>query len=346
MVSVRIDLMSDTVTQPTEAMRRAMYEAEVGDDYYREDPTVRALEERAAALLGKEAALFVASGTMGNLVSTAALSSPGHVVVAEASSHILRVEGAHLARISGMQVRTVPGVKGVVSSEALEEAVAVHTGGVGFPRVRLLCIENTHNAAGGTFYTPAQIRALRQACDRHSVKLHVDGARIFNAAVAQGIPAAELARDADGLTFCLSKGLACPFGSLVVGDHAFVEAAREVRQMIGGGMRQAGIMAAAGLVALETMIVRLAEDHENARLLAQGLVALGFKIDLSRVVTNIVFIDGFPKNLTRDPFVDGLLQKGIRVGRAGASRVRMLTHCGVTREDIQEVLKAAGQLVR
>lgn len=338
-----IDLRSDTITQPTEAMRRAMAQAELGDDYYGEDPTVRRLESMAAEMLDKETGLFVTSGTMGNLVSIMTHAQRGDAIVVEEDSHTYLNENGGIAAIAGLLPRPVRGHRGVMAPEQIEGALLSDE--VLHARNRLICVENTHNVAGGTCWTVEQMRAVRTVADEHDMALHVDGARIFNAAVALNIEAAQLAADADSLTFCLSKGLSCPYGSLIVGSKDFIVEARRNRQMVGGGLRQAGVMAAAGVVALETMIDRLAEDHEHARLLAEGLRELGCKLDLASVQTNMVFFQLEPGRLSQDEFVRKLNDAGVRVNRPRGERIRMVTHYGVTRADIQETLRAVRRLL-
>jgi threonine aldolase len=342
-VSRIVDLRSDTVTQPTKEMREAMRNAVVGDDYYREDPTVAELEELAAAKLGKEAGLFVASGTMGNLVSILTHTQRGDAVILEAEAHVYRCETAHLAAVAGVMPKRVKGNKGILDPADVE--VAMFAEGVLYPKARLLCVENTHNAAGGTCVTPARMSTLKEVADRYGLAIHVDGARIFSAAVALGVDPQELVKEADSATFCLSKNLACPFGSLIVGDREFIERARRNRQMVGGGMRQAGIMAAAGIVALQTMIDRLSEDHANARVLAEGLFELGLEIDMEAVQTNMVFLE-VPSEMTEArEFVQDLGDLGVRVNPPAGRRVRMVTHYGITREDVEYTIQAARKAI-
>lgn len=338
-----VDLRSDTVTQPTEEMREAMRNAVVGDDYYGEDPTVTALEELAAAKLGMEAGLFVTSGTMGNLVSILTHTRRGDAVILEAEAHVYRCETAHLAAVAGVMPKRVKGNRGILDPRDIEEALFAE--GVLYPRTSLLCVENTHNAAGGTCVTPAQMEAVRKVANRHGMAIHVDGARIFSAAVALGVDPKELAKDADSLTFCLSKNLACPFGSLIVANREFIKGARKNRQMVGGGMRQAGIMAAAGAVALQTMIDRLAEDHDNARVLSEGLLHLGLEIDMEAVQTNMVFFQVPPEMMGAQKFVQDLSTSGVRVNPPVGRRVRMVTHYGITREDIEYTMQAVKEAI-
>jgi threonine aldolase len=335
-----IDLRSDLETQPTDAMRRAMATAEVADDYFGEDPTVRTLEERAAKLSEKEAGLFVTSTTMANLLGVASQTRHGDVVIMETQAHIYRCEGAHTATISGTLPKQIDGVLGVLDAEKVEEAIISMGRSFGDPYPTLICHENTHGDAGGTCASVQDLRSVRDVALRHKLRVHIDGARIFNAAIALGVELRDLAAGADTMSISLTKGLGCPYGALLVGDVDTIKRAREVRQMIGGGIHQGGIMAAAGLVALDTMIERLSEDHANARHLAEGLADLGFEIDLRAVQTNIVFVCGFPHGLSRDSFVGFLADKKILAGRSGQARVRMVTHYGITRADIDHVLLA------
>jgi threonine aldolase len=342
-----IDLRSDTVTQPTEEMRDAMRGAEVGDDYYFEDPTVARLEDLSAEMLGKEAGLFVSSGTMGNSVSIFTWTNPGEVIIAETSAHVVRAERGHLGIVSAVQPKTVDGRLGVMDPERIEEAIAAFPEGTAFPKPSLICIENTHNAAGGTCWSPRQMHAAREVADRQDLRIHVDGARIFNAAVAQRIDVKDLAKDADSLTFCLSKGLSCPFGSVVVGGRAFISKCRLARQMLGGGMRQGGIMAAAGIVGLQKMVNRLEDDHQNARLLAEELSRLGFEIQMESVQTNMVFISGSPAGISMEQWVTGLRSRRFLVNSPSrGGRLRMVTHCGIARADVLAAIAATEAVLR
>lgn len=329
-----IDLRSDTVTKPTPGMRRAMAQAEVGDDVYGEDPTVNRLQERAAELLGFEAALFVPSGTMGNQVAVAVHTRPGQEVILEAQSHIYNVEMATMARFSGVQPRVVQGDRGVITAEQVQAAIRpklyylAHTG--------LVALENTHNAAGGRIFPLAVAREILTVAHAHGIPVHLDGARIFNAAVALGTPASELVRGFDSVMFCLSKGLGAPVGSMLCGSREFIEEARRVRKALGGGMRQAGILAAAGLYALEHHIERLAEDHENARILAEGLSGIPC-LSVTPPETNIVLVE-ILRGPTAAELAERLKRRGVLVAPAGAGtearKLRLVTHLDVSREDI------------
>ncbi|MFQ5838660.1 MAG: GntG family PLP-dependent aldolase [Thermoplasmata archaeon] len=333
-----IDLRSDTVTLPTKEMREAIATAELGDDVFGEDPTVNRLQEVAAENMGKEAGLLVTSGTQGNLVSLMAQTRPGEEVILEAESHVYNNETAGLTRVAGLLPRPLPGRHGVISGPQLEEAL--RPSDVHFARPSLVCLENTHNAAGGTVITVNQMREVAKVAREHALGVHVDGARIFNAAVALDVPPSALASEADSLTFCLSKGLCCPAGSVVVGTQEFIEEARRARKMLGGGMRQAGIVAAAGLVALERMVDRLAEDHTNARLLAEGIARLGtVDIDMKSVQTNIVIFDVSPLGISSSDFASRLEERGLRVTTKGRTRVRCVTHYGIERAHIKRALE-------
>jgi len=335
-----IDLRSDTVTQPTPAMREAMAKAEVGDDVFGEDPTVRRLEALAAELTGKEAAVFVASGTMGNLTCLLAHCQRGDEAIVGSESHVLHYEVAGAAGLGGIQLRPVANDEhGRLDLDEL--AATIRGQNIHMPRTALVCLENTHNRCSGAVLTPEQTAEAAAIAHRHGAALHLDGARIFNAAVALGVPAAELAAEADSITFCLSKGLSAPVGSLVCGSAEFVARARKARKMVGGGMRQAGVIAAAGVVALETMIDRLAEDHENARALARGLAQVpGIRIDPERVQSNIVVFtvdDGAA-------FQQRLRKAGVLTTAFGPTRVRMVTHYGIERADVDEALTRVRRL--
>jgi threonine aldolase len=328
-----IDLRSDTVTRPTPEMRRAMYEAEVGD-YYRDDPTVRALEERAAARLGKQAALLVISGTMGNLVSLMAQTRPGQSIVLGQGCHIHLNEAGGLARIAGLTPRTVDAPGGQITPDAVTAAL-LSVAPIN-PLTSLVSIENTNNAAGGTVLPIELIDSLSVLTRERGLKLHMDGARLFNAEVALGVPAARIVEGVDTVTFCLSKGLGCPAGAIVAGSAEVVEEARRCRQVLGGGMRQAGVLAAAGLVALESMIERLAEDHENARVLASLLAEIGLPVAVEEVETNMVYFE-LPELVGsgRD-FTEWLAQLGVLVNPPRGRRVRLVTHHNVTRDDVRQ----------
>jgi threonine aldolase len=336
-----IDLRSDTVTQPSPEMRRAIYQAEVGDNYYGDDPTVHALEGKAAERLGKEAALLVLSGTMGNLISLMALTHPGQSIVLAEGSHIHVNEGGGLARIAGLTPRTVSAPRGLITPEAVSGAM-LSTSPLN-PLTSLVCIENTSNGAGGCVVSVEAIDSLCVFAHEHGLKVHMDGARLFNAAVRLGVPAARIVEGIDSVTFCLSKGLACPVGAIVAGDADFVAEARLCRQTVGGGMRQAGIFAAAGLVALDCMVERLAEDHENARLLGDILSEADLPITVEAAETNMVYLEVQESVISARIFVERIRQAGVLVNPPKGKRVRMVTHYGIDRDD---VLEAVARIVR
>jgi len=337
-----IDIRSDTVTLPSPAMRKAMYEAELGDDVFQEDPTVNHLEAKAAELLGKEAALFVVSGTMGNLVSIVTHCQRGDEVIVGDQAHSFFYEVGGAAVVGGLAWHCLPNGRGLPDPVAVENAIRPDN--IHAPRTGLICLENTHNRCGGVALSSAQMRPIVEIAKRHSVPMHLDGARIFNAAIATGEPVRSLVEPFDSVQFCLSKGLACPVGSLVVGSADFIRRARKTRKMLGGGMRQAGVLAAAGLVALDTMIDRLAEDHANARLLAEGIAEIpGLAIDLSAVQTNIVAFEVLA--MTPAEFVSRLASEGVKVIPFGGRRCRAVTHYGIEREDVLSALAAMRRVV-
>jgi threonine aldolase len=339
-----VDLRSDTVTLPTAEMRRAMAAAELGDDVYGEDPTVRRLEELAAGLAGKQAALFVPSGTMGNEIAVLTHTRRGDEAIVEAGSHVYDAEVGGLALLAGVQARPLVGRRGL--PDPAEVAAAIRPEDVHYPRTGLLCLENPHNAAGGVVAAPAEVAELADIVHRQGIPLHLDGARIFNGAVALGVPAAALAAPADSVMFCLSKGLCCPVGSIVAGSEGFIFEARRARKLLGGGLRQAGVLAAAGLVALRTMVERLAEDHENAFLLGQGLAEEpGLSVDLTCVQTNMVFAGVEGPGGSAERFCHQLARRGVLAGAVGPDRVRLVTHKDVTREDVRTALAVAHEVL-
>jgi threonine aldolase len=326
-----VDLRSDTVTKPTPAMRHAMAEAEVDDDVLGRDPTVQRLEEVAARKMGKEAALFVPSGTMSNTVAIKTHTEPGDEILLDWNAHSMTLETAACAVICGVLTRPFRSYRGVPDVE--EIANAIHTRTMHTPGTTLLILENTHNRAGGAIIPLEVHRELYTLAKEKGLKVHLDGARIFNAAVATSIPASEYAQYADSVTFCLSKGLCCPVGSVLCGTQAFIDRARRVRKLLGGAMRQAGVLAACGLVALETMIDRLADDHRNARRLAQGIAGLpGITVDVEAVQTNMVYFD---TAIPATEFVEKLASRRVRCVATAPNRIRMVTHHDVDTEDIE-----------
>ncbi|MBC8417146.1 MAG: low-specificity L-threonine aldolase [Desulfobacterales bacterium] len=333
-----IDLRSDTITRPTAAMRRAMADAEVGDDVFGEDPTVNRLEEMAAERLGKEAALFVASGTMANLVSLLVHCGRGDEVILGDRSHTFLYEQGGCAALGGIHPRTlVNQPDGTLDLRDVEEAVRPDN--VHFPRTRLIVLENTHNRCSGAPLTPEYMKGVGEMACRHNLKVHVDGARIFNAAVALGVDASDLVSVADSATFCLSKGLAAPVGSLVCGSRDFIAEARRARKVLGGGMRQAGVIAAAGIVALTEMIDRLAEDHDNARRLAKGLADINsLSVDPASVKTNIVYINIPRKGMTSKDLADRLRRDGVMLLPTGPRQMRAVTNYHITSDDVDDAV--------
>ena len=338
-----VDLRSDTLTLPTPEMREAMARAEVGDDVWGEDPTVQRLEALAAQRLGKAAGLFVTSGTQGNLVSVVTHTRPGQEVVLDLDSHIFNYEVAGGAVIGNVQMRPTQTERGFLSPEQVREAL--RPANIHLPQTGLVCIENTHNRHGGTCCTPEEIAAVAAVAHEAGVPVHLDGARLFNAAVALKRPAAEFARHVDSVTFCVSKGLGAPVGSVVCGSAEFVERARRWRKMLGGGMRQVGVLAAAGLVALERMVDRLAEDHANARRLAEGLAKTpGLRVDLGSVQTNIVIVRVDRGPAATDELVKGCAARKVKVHAMGPAAIRCVTHKDVDAEDISRTLEAFREL--
>ena len=336
-----IDLRSDTVTKPTPEMRRAMAEAEVGDDVYGEDPTVNRLEQTAASMLGQEAALFVPSGTMGNAIAVRLLTERGDEVLVERRSHVVRFELAGMSEIAGVMPRMLDGAGGHLAPEQVRAAVAPHT--YYKSDVTLVVLENTHNLGGGTVQPLAEQRAVIAAARECGFKVHLDGARIWNAAVALGVAPAELAAGADTVMTCLSKGLCAPAGSLVASTRERIGAARRIRKLLGGGMRQAGVLAAAGLVALETLVPRLAEDHANARLLGEAY-AMGRGVRLAPVETNIVV--GVLEGRSAPDAVAALREQGVLATAMDAQTLRFTTHRDVSRADCERAAELIERTLR
>ena len=334
-----IDFRSDTVTLPTEEMLEAIRHAELGDDVFGEDPTVNRLEKLAAERMGKEAALLVTSGTQANLISLMSNTKRGELVILEAEAHIYWYEVGGISLIAGLLPWPVKSRFGALNPEDVEAAIRPRN--IHFPEPSLICLENTHNRHGGTIITPNQIKAISEVAQAHDLKLYMDGARIFNAAVALKIDVKEFTKHVDNLMFCLSKSLCCPVGSLLVGTREFVERSRKLRKVLGGGMRQAGIIAAPGIVALERMIDRLEEDHRNARRLAEGIAKIdGIQIDLSCVQTNMMCFDISGWGIADDLFLSKLKQKGILALTLAENKVRMVTHRGIEKEHVEKTITA------
>ena len=335
-----IDLRSDTVTKPTPAMRRAMAQAEVGDDVYGEDPTVNRLQDRAAEIFEKEAAIFVPTGSMGNQTAVKIHTRPGQEVVIEERGHIFNFEMATMAAFSGCVARPVKSRdgSGILTWDEIAGAIHANTAYYVTP-TGLIALENSHNLAGGSVLTRERTEDICARAHEKNLPVHLDGARIFNAATALGKTVASLARPADSVMFCLSKGLGAPVGSMLLGTRAFIDEARVIRKMLGGGMRQAGVLAAAGLIALEESPKRLDEDHANAKLLAEDLAALpGVKIDPEKVVTNIVIFDVAGTGMSADAICMRLKEQGVLASGFGSS-IRMVTHYDVSRSDIERALR-------
>lgn len=333
-----IDLRSDTVTRPTPAMRKAMAEAEVGDDVFGEDPTVNALQEKVARLLGKEASLFVPSGTMANQLSIKSHTQPGDEVIVEASSHPFNFEGGAGAALSGVQFRCLQGVRGILDVSQIEEAIrpADHH----FPVTRLVCLENTHNRGGGSIFPVEKMAEIYRLAKVKELLVHLDGARLWNASVATGMRPHEYAQWADSVSVCVSKGLGAPVGSLVAGTKPFIDRIHRFRKMFGGGMRQVGILAAAGIYALDHHLERLREDHQNAKRLAMGLKKLkGISIDPRNVETNIVIFDVAGTGMTSFQLAEAIKKEGIHIHAISKAQVRLVTHLDVTAEDIEKTLR-------
>ena len=341
-----VDLRSDTLTLPTAAMRRAMAEAEVGDDVFGEDPTVNRLEKMAAERLGKEAAVFVTSGTMGNLVSLLAHCNRGDEIILGDNSHTFYSEQGGSAAIAGIHPRTLPNLPdGKLDLKHIE--AAIRPDDIHHPRSHLIVLENTHNRKNGSPLDAAYMRSVKDLADKYRLKIHVDGARLFNAAVALEIDVRDLVADADSVSFCLSKGLAAPVGSVICGSGDFIIKARRARKLVGGGMRQAGILAAAGIIALSEMTARLAEDHATARKLAEGLAELpGLSIDPAMIKTNIVYFQTNREDLLEDELVSRLNKEGIKISAMGPRLLRAVTYYQVTSGDIEFALQAFAKVLK
>ncbi len=335
-----IDLRSDTVTLPTDEMRQAMFAAELGDDVFNEDPTVNRFEERAAEIVGMEAALLVSSGTQANLVSVLTHCARGEEIILGDMSHIFLNEAGGISAVGGIHPHTIPNQEdGTLKIDDIRSAVRGDN--EHWPRTRLLCLENTHNRCYGAPLTPEYLGQAAACAREFGLKVHCDGARIFNAAVALEVDVKELTRSVDSLSFCLSKGLSAPVGSVVCGTVEFIKEARRNRKVLGGGMRQCGIIAAPGMVAMETMITRLKDDHENAQRFARGIKNIpGLSIEIERVRTNIVYFDLIDEKITTAEFLDALVKKGVKILDTGPHRFRAVTHYGIEQEDIDRALDA------
>ncbi|MFO7768438.1 MAG: GntG family PLP-dependent aldolase [bacterium] len=339
-----IDLRSDTVTRPGEEMRRSMAEAEVGDDVYGEDPTVNLLQEELAGMLGKEAALFMASGTMSNQVAINTHTRPGDEVICHRWAHVFNFEGGTAPAMSGVGFNLLDGPLGLITADQVEEAVRPDS--IHYPTTALISIENTHNKAGGTVFPLGEVRKIRKAADRHGLPMHLDGARLFNASVATRIDVRLWAEPFDSISICLSKGLGAPAGSVLVGSREFIRMALQVRKRFGGAMRQVGVLAAAGRYALQHNIGRLAEDHARARRLAEGLDAMqGCSVDMEAVQTNIVFVDTSGTGLSETEVSRALKARGVLINPMGRDTLRAVTHLDVDDEGIETALDAFSRMV-
>jgi threonine aldolase len=341
-----IDLRSDTVTRPTPEMRAAMARAEVGDDVYGEDPTINRLQELAAQMVGKQAGLFVPSGTMGNLNAVLTHCTRGDEIILGHLSHIFYFEAGGVSALGGVHSRQVTNQPdGTLELAAIE--AAIRSDDDHFPTTRLVALENTHNRCGGVALGVGYTRAVGEIAHAHGLALHLDGARLFNAAAALCVPASQLAEPADSVTFCLSKGLCAPVGSVLCGSQAFIHRARRIRKQLGGGMRQAGILAAAGIVALETMVDRLPEDHQRARQLAQGLQKIpGVRIEPGSPYTNMVFVSlGEDLPVTAPQLAERLLAQNIKVSSIGERRFRLVTHYWIDQSAVDRFVKAFGETI-
>ena len=333
-----IDLRSDTVTLPTREMREAIYHAKLGDDVYGEDRSTKRLEEMAADITGKEAALLVPSGTMANLTCVLTHCARGDEVILGDKSHIFLNEAGGISALGGAQVHTIYNQPdGSMLLKDIE--AAIRNDNIHYPRTRLVCIENTHNRCNGSPLSPDYVNSVVELAKNYGLSVHLDGARIFNAAIALGVNVKELTQHVDSLMFCLSKGLSAPIGSIICGPHKFISEAIRTRKILGGGMRQTGIIAAAGIISLEQMVERLSEDHINAYKLAEGIAQIpGLSIDVSKIKTNIIYFNLTNHHLNTDELVKKCGQKGLMFLPTGQSRYRMVTHYGITSEDIEASL--------
>jgi threonine aldolase len=334
-----IDLRSDTVTKPSPAMREAISKADVGDDVFGEDPSVNLLQKKVSGMLGKEAGLFVTSGSMGNAVAIKAQTQPGDEVILEAGAHVFNYESASAAFLSGVQVHPLIGQRGVITTDQIEPHIRPES--VHFPRTRLISLENTHNRAGGTIFPIEEIRRIHEVAKAHHLRMHLDGARLWNASVATDIPLKEYAQYFDSISVCFSKGLGAPVGSLLAGDSEFIQKAHRYRKIFGGGMRQVGLLAAGALYAVEHNIQRLEEDHRHAGKLAEAVSVLpGLFVDMDAVQTNIIFIELQKTKTTAEQTVRALRDQGVLILATGPNRLRAVTHLDVSEQDIEQAIVA------
>ena len=340
-----IDMRSDTVTLPTDEMRQAMYEASLGDDVFGEDPAVNHLEELAAQVTGKEAALFTASGTMANLITVLVHTHPSNEIIVGSESHMFWYEVGGASALGGVMIRTIPNENnGCIDLDMVEQAIRSEN--IHYPETSLLCLENTHNRCGGTVITTEYTNAFARLAHKYGLKVHLDGARIFNAAVALDIPVTELTGPVDSICFCVSKGLSAPVGSLLCGTKDFIQRARKWRKMVGGGMRQAGVIAAAGVIGVQKMVPRLAQDHANARRLAYGLADIpGIVVNPEMIQTNIVNFD-VPSKTTADEFAQQMRAKGVKFNSRNRQSIRAVTHRMISETDVDKSLELIGSLIK
>lgn len=340
----KLDFRSDTVTLPTKKMMEKMMEAELGDDVYGDDVTVNKLQDLAAETMGKEAALFVPTGTMGNLLAVMSHTTPGQEVILEENCHIYLYEVAGIARIAGVQAKPIKGINGEMKVEDVESAIRKEN--IHFPETGLICLENTHNMAGGMAISLKKMKEIYGVARRNDIPIHLDGARIFNAAEYLGVDVKEISQYADSVMFCFSKGLGAPVGSILVGSEQFIKGARKYRKMLGGGMRQVGIIAAAGITALEEMVAGLKIDHDNARLLAEKLNEIeGISIDIDKVHTNIVNVDFSSFGLNTSELIPRFAEKDLLVGPCNDKVIRFVTHKDVTKKDVIEAVNIIKEII-
>jgi threonine aldolase len=339
-----IDLRSDTVTKPTDEMRRAMYEAEVGDDVYGEDPTINKLERLSAESLGKEDALFVTSGTQGNQIAVLTHCMPGNEVLLEEDAHIFYYEGGAISAFAGVQTRTIKGKNGAIEPNKLEKSIRGED--IHYPETGLICLENTHNRAGGAVVPVNNMKKIYEISQRHQVPVHLDGARLFNAAVAAKCDVREFTQYTDSVQICLSKGLGAPVGSIIAGDHDFIKRARKWRKRLGGGLRQAGILAAPGIIALTKMVNRLEEDHINAKYLSSGLTEIKNVTITNNVDTNIVVVDISKTEFDVPQLLEELKCNGILAGGFGENTIRLVTNYDLTKDQIDQTLSVFSKLLK
>lgn len=339
-----VDLRSDTVTKPSAEMRQAIAEAPVGDDVFGEDPTVNRLQEKSAAILGKEAAIFVCSGTMANQLAIMAQTRHGDEIIADRNCHTFNYESGGVAALSGVTIHTIEGRRGILTVEQVR--AAIRPPDHHYAPTRLICLENTHNRGGGSVYPLEEILKIRELAAEQGLLMHLDGARLFNAAVASGIDAREYARPFDSVCFCLSKGLGCPVGSVVVGSATLIDSVHRFRKMVGGGMRQIGILAAAGLYALEHNISRLKQDHDHAKMLARALHTMkGITVNPDEIETNIVIFDVAEAGMDAFEVVDQIKKQGVLLLPIAQTRIRAVTHLDVNEEDINQAIDAISRVL-